>query len=135
MSAICILLLMVLCHIIDDFVLQPVCLSNLKQKSWWEKNVLSESKSYRELYQNDYKIALLIHALSWSIMIHLPIMFLWTNVPGLIILMTVGINCFLHAFIDDKKANEKVINLKDDQCAHLLQIVVTFVILFAFNHY
>ena len=135
MSAICVLLLMVLCHIIDDFVLQPVCLSNLKQKSWWEEKFSHYAWKKDEIYKNDYKMALFIHALSWSIMIHLPIMFLWKGVPGLIILMTVGINCFLHAFIDDKKANEKVINLIDDQFAHFLQIFVTFIILLAFNHY
>ena len=27
---------MILLHIIDDFVLQPICLSKLKQKSFWE---------------------------------------------------------------------------------------------------
>ena len=32
-----ILLFMILLHIIDDFVLQPISLSNLKQKKWWKK--------------------------------------------------------------------------------------------------
>ena len=32
-----IVLFMILFHIIDDFVLQPISLSNLKQKKWWEK--------------------------------------------------------------------------------------------------
>lgn len=133
MSAICVLLLMVLCHIIDDFVLQPVCLSNLKQKSWWEEKFSHYAWEKDKIYKNDYKMALLMHALSWSIMIHLPIMFIWTSVPEFVILISVCVNCLLHAFIDDKKANKKVINLVDDQCAHLIQILVTFIILLVFK--
>ena len=41
--------LMILCHILDDFVLQPVCLSNLKQKRWWDEHC------YGKQYNNDYK--------------------------------------------------------------------------------
>lgn len=66
-----ILLLMILCHIIDDFVLQPVCLSKLKQKKTWE-----ELEDWCGLYKHDYIMALFIHALSWAIMIHLPIIFM-----------------------------------------------------------
>lgn len=40
---------MILLHIIDDFVLQPISLSKLKQKSFWEL-YLKDS----ELYKNDY---------------------------------------------------------------------------------
>lgn len=119
-----IFLLMLLCHIIDDFVLQPVCLSKLKQKSWWEKNVLSESKSYRELYKDDYLMALIIHALSWSIMIHLPIIFL-LNPPALVLSITVILNTFIHAVIDDLKANQHKINLITDQNIHIIQILIT----------
>ena len=115
---------MVLCHIIDDFVLQPVCLSKLKQKSWWEANAPDK------LYKNDYKMALFIHALSWSIMINLPIMLLCPGVPDFMILLSVVTNCVLHAWIDNMKANEREINLILDQCFHLLQILVTFIILY-----
>lgn len=59
-----ILLLMLLCHIIDDFVLQPICLSKLKQKDWWEKHIYENV-----MYKDDYKMALFIHSMSWSIMI------------------------------------------------------------------
>ena len=122
-----VLLLMVLCHIIDDFVLQPVCLSKLKQKSWWEANAPDD------LYKDDYKVALFIHALSWSIMIHLPIIFLWPGVPGLVMCMTVFVNCLAHAWMDDRKANEKAVNLRTDQSFHLFQIFVTFIMLLAFR--
>lgn len=132
MNLFCMLLLMILCHIIDDFVLQPICLSKLKQKSWWEKNVLSESKSYRELYQNDYKIALLIHSLSWSIMIMLPFIF-FGNVPWIVMFVFCCINCLIHYRVDDAKANQKKLNLKEDQTAHFLQIIITFFVFAAFS--
>lgn len=62
-----ILLLMILCHIVDDFVAQPVCLAKLKQRQWWIDNGHTDPK-----YKDDYKTALLIHSISWSIMVHLP---------------------------------------------------------------
>ena len=114
-----IFLLMILCHIIDDFVLQPICLSKLKQKSWWEENAPDS------LYKDDYKVALFIHSLSWSIMIILPFMF-FESVPWLIMAIFVALNCFMHYRIDDLKANENKINLRQDQTAHFMQIVMTF---------
>ena len=63
---------MLLCHIIDDFVFQPICLSKLKQRDWWERNVGNEEYGMPLLYKNDYKAALIIHSLSWAIMINLP---------------------------------------------------------------
>lgn len=120
-----VLILMLLCHIIDDFVLQPVCLSNLKQKSWWEKNAPDD------LYKDDYICALIIHALSWSIMIMFPSILLTSvevNVIGILIL----INTAIHAYVDDLKANKKSIGLILDQVYHLLQIVVSYAIVDCF---
>ena len=70
-----IILLMGLLHIIDDFVLQPVCLSQLKCKSWWVEECKKNNVDYKK-YEGDYISALLMHAFSWSIMILLPIMFM-----------------------------------------------------------
>ena len=58
---------MIFLHIIDDYVLQAPCLCDLKQKSFWEKN------APQTMYKNDYIIALIMHAFSWSFMIMLPI--------------------------------------------------------------
>ena len=124
-----ILLLMILCHIIDDFVLQPVCLSNLKQKQWWEKNVLNISKKYRDMYEDDYEIALLIHSLSWSIMISLPFMFL-VEFNQIALIIMVVINTIIHYIVDDLKANKFKINLWFDQGCHFLQLILTYVILY-----
>lgn len=111
---------MILLHIIDDFVLQPICLSKLKQKSFWESYVKDS-----EIYKYDYKVALIIHGLSWSIMIHIPFMFLpmyeWW------ILWSVMTNAIFHAWIDNEKANKLSINLLTDQIIHLFQIMTIFV--------
>ena len=111
---------MILLHIIDDFVLQPICLSKLKQKSFWESYVKDS-----ELYKYDYKVALIIHGLSWSIIIHIPFMLLPINEYW--ILFSVIINAIFHAWIDDKKANKLSINLLTDQIIHLFQIITIFV--------
>ena len=118
-----VLFLMILCHIIDDFVLQPVCLSNLKQKSWWGEHC--NGKQYR----NDYKMALFIHSLSWSIMIHLPIILLYIC-NSLVLSFSILINMIIHYIVDDLKANKYKINLVIDQTIHFIQIILTFIIIF-----
>ena len=115
-------LLMILLHIIDDFVLQPICLSKLKQKSFWETYVKDDEK-----YKFDYKVALVIHALSWAIMIHLPLMFIVSN--EILVLISVIINTAIHVWIDDEKANKLNINLLVDQMLHLLQICIVWALL------
>lgn len=117
-----IFLIMILLHIIDDFVLQPICLSKLKQKSFWETYVKDDEK-----YKFDYKVALVIHALSWSIMIHLPLMVIGVSEYG--ILLSVILNTIMHAWIDDEKANKLNITLFEDQIMHLIQIGATWAIL------
>lgn len=118
-----IFLLMLLLHIIDDFVLQAACLNNLKQKAFWADYVTKTNK----LYQYDYLVALFIHGLSWSLMIHLPFIFTDCNewaLFGLIIFQAI-----IHSKVDDEKANKKTINLVTDQFIHLVQIVITALIL------
>jgi len=115
-----ILLLMILCHVVDDFVLQPTCLSKLKQRKWWLDNGITDS-----LYENDYKVALLIHSMSWSIMIMLPLMFL-TEVNTFSLMCMFFINTTVHYITDDCKANKLMINLITDQSIHMLQILITW---------
>lgn len=116
--------LMLLCHIIDDFVFQPICLSKLKQKSWWEKEFNNNVPSK---YKNDYGMALLIHAISWAIMIHLPLMFLQESDMEVVSYM-IGINCSIHFLVDDLKANDGKLNLIQDQLIHFAQIFVSWLI-------
>lgn len=119
-----ILIVMIFCHIVDDFYLQGV-LANLKQKSWWDKNATDS------MYRHDYIAALIIHSFSWSFMMMLPILFYimwWNRSSELLSLYFVLfiINAVLHAFVDNEKSNNKSINLVVDQLCHLAQIVITW---------
>lgn len=115
-----ILLFMILLHIIDDFVLQPISLSNLKQKKWWEKQ-----EGYSDKYKDDYKVALAIHSISWSIMIHIPLVIIFPSLGQLALLISFIVNAVIHYYIDDLKANKLKINLFEDQMVHFWQICTT----------
>ena len=117
-----VLLSMIFCHIVDDYYLQG-WLASAKQKSWWEKNAPDK------LYKNDYIMALIMHSLSWSfmIMLHLAI-YNSFNVDWLFIVVFI-INALIHGIVDNLKANVKKINLIQDQTIHIMQIILTFVIL------
>ena len=116
------LLLMILMHIVDDYYLQGI-LASMKQKKWWEKQ-----EGYTSLYKNDYKMALLMHSMSWSIMILLPAIFLF-NVQGFVLLAIFIINAFIHYVVDNEKANKLRINLMVDQTLHIMQIFITWAII------
>lgn len=129
-----VLLLMFLFDIIDDFVLQPICLSKLKQKRYW----IEECKKYNlniSKYDTDYITALLIHGLSWSIMIHVPLMFLGGIRDDFFLLLSVLFNAVIHAIIDNLKANKLKINLDIDQCLHGLQILITWIVFSLISNY
>ena len=115
-----ILLFMILLHIIDDFVLQPISLSNLKQKKWWKKQ-----EGYSDKYKDDYKVALAIHSISWSIMIHIPLVIIFPSLGQLALLISFISNAVIHYYIDDLKANKLKINLFEDQMVHFWQICTT----------
>ena len=120
-----ILLGMVFCHIVDDYYLQG-WLASAKQRAWWEKNNPSP------LYKNDYLMALVEHAFSWTCMIHLPIIVLmvlsgvYANIYLFILLF--AINWTVHIITDNAKANQLRINLVQDQLIHISQIVITWII-------
>jgi hypothetical protein len=110
---------MIFCHIVDDYYLQG-WLASAKQKQWWMDNAPDK------LYRFDYIWALFMHSFSWSFMIMLPIaIFQGFDVNWVFGLMLV-INTAVHAFVDNLKANVKVINLWVDQSIHMLQIIYTF---------
>ena len=119
MNNIFLLLLMIFCHIVDDYYLQG-WLASAKQKKWWEDN------APQKLYEYDYLWALLMHSFSWSFMIMLPIFFVSNfQVTGTMLSFFLW-NVFIHAFTDNLKANEFKINLWHDQLIHMCQIVVTW---------
>ena len=117
---------MILCHIIDDFVLQNK-FTFLKQRTWWIKACNDDGLPY-EKYKNDYIMALFEHSLEWSIAIMLPIIFL-CNVSGWLMLGSVAINTIIHFIVDNAKANQLRLNLMQDQLIHFIQIIITWIIL------
>ena len=115
------------CHILDDYVLQG-WLASAKQKSWWEKNAPDK------LYRNDYKMALFMHAASWSTSISIPLLafsFWMCDLKKLTIVAVLWpVNLCIHAIVDHLKANAHKINLIQDQLAHLFQIGATLALAF-----
>ena len=127
MYKILLLLAMIFLHIVDDYYLQG-WLASAKQKSWWKQNAPDE------LYKHDYIMALFMHAFSWTFMIMLvPTIYLLTmsnniNAIAFVVMVLFLINLPLHMAVDDMKANEKKINLIQDQFIHLMQIIVTWIL-------
>ena len=116
------LYVMVFLHIVDDYYLQGI-LVQMKQKSWWEKNAPDP------LYKNDYRVALIEHAFSWTFTIMLPITVLMViNNNILIVPWTVAfvVNWIIHGWVDHLKANVHNISLVVDQAIHIWQIFVTW---------
>ena len=119
-----IILLMLFLHIVDDYYLQAGLLSKLKQKNWW-----TSQKEYKEMYKYDYLIGLLMHSYSWAFMIMLPIAFKMNFDISTFFIITLIINGIIHFIVDDLKANKGKINLVIDQSIHIVQIIVTAIIL------
>ena len=120
-----ILLFMIFCHIVDDYYLQG-WLASAKQKEWWQKN------APQELYKYDYIMALFIHSFSWSFMILLPLVVSTILSNGQwhseLYYMFFICNMTIHGIVDDMKANQKWINLIQDQMIHLVQIIITWLL-------
>lgn len=114
-------MLMLLAHLVADYTLQG-WLADGKQKKWWQKCFGGEVPPK---YSYDYVTALVCHALYWSLMVCAP---LWWS-PLLI--PAIALNTVFHAWVDDLKANKLEINLTQDQLLHVLQIVVTFIVLWS----
>ena len=110
-------------HIADDFYLQGI-LANLKQREWWKENARNN------MYRNDYMAALIIHGLSWSIMVHTPIMiYRYMHYQSLLItVVSIMFNLLIHSHIDNQKANLHTINLIKDQICHGFQLILILII-------
>lgn len=123
MSRLFVILWMIFFHIVDDYYLQG-WLASAKQKSYWEQNAPDK------LYEHDYIWALIMHSFSWSFMIMLPIAYVQQFIIGFDFFILFFGNIVIHAFVDDAKANKKLINLWQDQFVHMVQIVLTSVLLY-----
>lgn len=122
MSKIFVLLLMVYFHIIDDYCLQGI-LAKMKQKTWWS------NQGYDGIYKYDYIWSLFMHSVSWSFSIMLPIFIFYHFYIANLTLFMFVLNILCHMYVDDLKCNKMKINLITDQCIHLLQILITYMIL------
>lgn len=121
-SNIFIFLLMIFCHIVDDYYLQGL-LASLKQKDYWKANAPDK------MYKYDYIVALVMHAFSWAFMVMLPIAYTYNFNPPILFMIVMVCNIITHAIIDDLKANRHKINLIVDQSIHIVQIVITYFLL------
>ena len=123
---ICLLFAMIWCHVIDDYTLQGI-LAQLKQKKWWDRN------APQTIYEHDYIAALIAHSLSWSFSITIPLLIAELMRPGTLCMpllpLLYVLNALVHGFVDDLKCNKFKINLCQDQGVHLVQIVLTWVLL------
>ena len=117
-----VVLLMIFLHIVADYNLQG-WLATAKTKDFWEQN------APEKMYKRDYIYALLMHSISWSFLIMLPIAYVMDfKINGRFIICFL-LNVYFHADIDDLKANKKTISLVTDQNCHLIQIFITAVML------
>lgn len=116
---------MIFCHIVDDYYLQG-WLASAKQKKWWENQ-----SNFCEKYKNDYIVALLMHSFSWSFMIMIPIAICTKFCVSTDFLILFFANILLHCLVDNAKANLLKINLIQDQIIHVVQIIITFLIMFS----
>ena len=123
MNVVFVLLWMIFFHIVDDYYLQG-WLASAKQKSWWKENAPDK------LYKYDYIWALIMHSFSWAFMIMLPIAYVQQFNVGAEFVVAFMANAAVHALTDNMKANLKLINLWYDQIVHLLQILVTLLVLY-----
>lgn len=125
-----IFLIMLVLHILIDFHLQG-WLSQSKQKDYWLTIFpnMEDKKDKSNMYRNDYKCCLLVHSLFWTFMIMLPAFICSTTRVSILIAVYI-INTILHYIIDDLKANEKTINLIDDQIVHVVQLLFTLILCF-----
>ena len=71
-------------------------------------------------------MALLMHSISWSTMIMFPILFHNFFIITYKFLFMWLFNVVIHFITDNEKANNKSINLIQDQLIHMIQIVLKY---------
>lgn len=121
------ILLMIGLHLIADFTLQG-WFANGKQKRWWQEQCHKQEIDITP-YQHDWIVAIVAHGLQWTLITFAPLIYLWneSNGGGWTLFLMSAMNTFVHAFVDDLKANRYAINLFQDQMLHLGQIIITYI--------
>lgn len=125
-----ILLSMIFLGIVDDFYLQKD-LVHFKTEYWWKSNLKPYvSKERWKKYKDDYKLALCIHSFSWTFMMMLPTAIYAFAFDKYWYPLMYLPNIFVHYLVDDAKANKMVINFTQDQLLHLIQVVITWILIY-----
>lgn len=119
MNMFVVLILMLFFHVVDDYYLQGV-LAKMKQQKFWEGT--------GRKYKNDYMAALYAHAFSWTFMITLPLLLVFSWNPPAWFYGAFIFNWGIHAMVDDYKCNLLKINLVQDQLVHVGQILFTWIL-------
>lgn len=70
-----------------------------------------------------------MHSFSWSFMIMLPPTIVLMVIGGIWKPVLLIVNLLIHMFVDNLKANEKKINLIQDQMIHIIQVIFTWWVL------
>jgi hypothetical protein len=109
---------MVFFHVVADYNLQG-WLATAKQKSFWKEN------APEKLYEYDYICALIMHSISWTFLVMLPIAYVQDFNVGFVYILLFILNVIVHAIVDHMKANDKTINLWVDQILHFVQMFIT----------
>ncbi len=118
-----IIVLMILLHLVDDFVFQPVCLSRFKQKTYWSGYRFSK-------FEKDWIAGLVCHGFEWSSMVMLPWFFVDCN--EVVFILTWFVSAVIHCFVDHLKCNCEKINLITDQSIHLMQVLLMWLVMIMF---
>ena len=97
-------------------------MAKFKQKEEW--------RGYGKEYLRDWIPVLTVHAFSWSFFTFLPLVYyVYTkDITFYTLAIVIVLNAIVHFIIDDQKCNRFNINLIEDQCLHILQMVLTFMI-------
>ena len=127
-----ILLIMIFVHILDDFHFQGI-LANLKQKSYWKKQIqelYANNCCLTELYKKDWLISLIFHAFQWTFIVMLVLVVYNVDlITSPVFYIIFILNITIHAIVDHLKCNKFYINLVTDQLIHLNQIAITWLLL------
>ncbi len=117
---------MLLLHVVTEFVLQPVALLRLKQKTYWEQ------PEHPNGGKDASAMAIAINTILWSVMIMLPLMYYSTE-GDLILLLVFLVNMLVHAYIDEYTTNRHKLTFVTAQSLYLLQLTITFLITMIIN--
>ena len=109
--------IMLLLHIVAEFVLQPVCLSRLKRDT---------------THKDTAEMAIAISAIMWATMIMIPLMYYSTE-GDLVLLLVFLANFGLHTMIDGYYTNRQKISFVTTQCLYLMLVAITFLLTMLIN--